>query len=48
MNYHIDATKISMHTRMRKKAGDMEQIVIQARRDESSSKQFKDSVAAKK
>jgi len=36
MTYHIDAVKIHMHSRMRKKAEAMEQIVRQARRDEET------------
>ena len=42
MHYHVDAIKINMHTRMRKRVNAMELIVKQARRDEEDANVFKD------
>jgi hypothetical protein len=42
MHYHVDAIKIALHTRMRKRVDAMELIIKQARRDEPESNIFKD------
>jgi len=38
----MHAIKISLHTRMRKRVGNMELIIKQARRDEESAKVYKE------
>lgn len=42
MHFHVDAIKIALHTRMRKRVDAMELIVKQARRDESDSNIYKE------
>ena len=42
MHFHVDAIKIALHTRMRKRVDAMELIVKQARRDEPDQNVYKE------
>jgi len=41
LGYHLDAVKITMHTRMRAKTDTIENMIRQARKDEEESKVYK-------
>jgi len=42
IHFHIDAIKIQLHSRMRKRVESMELIIKQARRDEDAPKVYKE------
>jgi len=42
LHFHLHAIKINLHSRMRKRVGNMELIIMQARRDEEAPKMYKE------